>query len=57
MVVLGRMLGAVVVGLGVLSFLGRALKNETLTRLVVSPATHKVNAALCLILLGAALAP
>ena len=53
-VAIGRLLGAAVVALGVVSLVGWALEREELARLYVSPATLKVNTALCLVALGAA---
>ena len=53
-VAIGRLLGAAVVLLGAVSLTGSVLEREELARLWVSPATLKVNTALCLVALGLA---
>jgi PAS domain S-box-containing protein len=51
-VIVGRLLGAAVAALGVVSLVGWALEREPLTRLVGGSASLKVNTAICFALLG-----
>jgi signal transduction histidine kinase len=53
-VFVGRLLGAAVLGLGLVSLVGWALEQDRLTSFGLGAATLKVNTAVCFILLGAA---
>jgi PAS domain S-box-containing protein len=53
-VIVGRLLGAAVAALGVVTLVGWALERESLTRLFGGSTSLKVNTAICLVALGAA---